>query len=240
MSRFSRRRVPGSGSESGCFLSSPSPRLGLLGALLRRLGLSRETRVHVSIDGLDVVLRGDADRVRYMLGVITAALHDAASPSDEGPRGVEDTRIGAGTNRPSVRAARLSSDQVLVPSDLDESDAPYALPEAESLALTAPHRPYYRTAPQARWRGDKTQVAFEEATPVEAEWSETLGYPRPEPTVPRAPSLSMEPFDDVTAPPEMGCSGQTSLAEATEVKDLGLTRGDTDGGDLRRKSGDES
>ena len=91
---------------SGSREARPRSRLGRL--LRRWLGLTAETRVTIEAPGVDVVVTGEPRKVRKLLAVLTRALEaDEAAPAP----------------RPRVPASKL-----VLPTDLDEMDSPYAFP----------------------------------------------------------------------------------------------------------------
>ncbi len=110
MNAFSKRKGPGGSKKP----AKRAKRNGFLQGLLRLLGLSKDARVHINAPGIDVVLTGDPSQVRALLAVVTDALER-----------------GVGTDgRPSRRRTAPQNSQVVRPTELDEMDSPYALPEA--------------------------------------------------------------------------------------------------------------
>ena len=85
--------------------------------ILRFFGLTNDTRVHVSAPGVDVMITGEPERVRHLLGVVKSELEKP------GRRGLQDGR--------RFKTGRAS--QVVQPTELDEMDSPYALPEADAM-----------------------------------------------------------------------------------------------------------
>ena len=80
--------------------------------MLRVLGLSNDARVHISAPGIDVVITGDPQQVRSLLSVVRNELE-------------------RGARRNQLKAPQGS--QVVQPTELDEMDSPYAIPEAEPM-----------------------------------------------------------------------------------------------------------
>lgn len=83
--------------------------------ILRALGLTNDARVHISAPKIDIVITGDPDQVRHLLGVVKHELE----------RNAVRRELGAGGRRKS-----MGSNQVVRPTELDEMDSPYVLPEA--------------------------------------------------------------------------------------------------------------
>ncbi len=79
--------------------------------MLRVLGLSNDARVQISAPGIDVVITGEPLQVRALLGVVKNELERSA-------------------RRPQKV---LRTSQIVQPTELDEMDSPYALPEADAL-----------------------------------------------------------------------------------------------------------
>lgn len=103
--------------------------MGLWRDILRALGLTNDARVQISAPGIDVVITGDPEQVRQLLGVVKHELERVAS-----------RRVGEG------RWKDVPDSQVVRPTELDEMDSPYALPEA----MVMPVREEDSTADEAR------------------------------------------------------------------------------------------
>lgn len=85
--------------------------------ILRVLGLSSDARVHISAPGIEVVLTGEPEQVRALLGVVKHELE----------------RNARATN--GRRRLPSNEEQIVRPTELDEMDSPYALPEARVLPV---------------------------------------------------------------------------------------------------------
>ena len=94
--------------------------------LVAILGLSRDARVNVRARGIDVTIIGDADEVRSMLAVVKDELenrHRRRLRARSGSVGVTTTGLHT-----------LNTDsQVVRPTELDEMDSPYAIPEHRTV-----------------------------------------------------------------------------------------------------------
>ena len=82
---------------------------------LRAFGFSSGARVRITAPGIDVVLQGDPDTVRALLAVVRGEL--------------DRRRRRSAVHRPLPGIA-ISESQFVRPTELDETDSPYALPEA--------------------------------------------------------------------------------------------------------------
>lgn len=91
-------------------------------AILRALGLSDEARVRISAPGIDVELTGDPEKVRAVLSVVRQEL--------EKPRMLTRGRRAERGRRRTLHPMSARDSQVVRPTELDEMDSPYALPEA--------------------------------------------------------------------------------------------------------------
>jgi hypothetical protein len=120
--------------------------MGLWRDLLRLLGLSSDARVHISAPGIDVVITGEPEQVRSLLLVVKHELERNARWRDRSER---DKRADGSNERAVVdgkRPAKRPKDklpsmdqkrppqltpgrQYVQPSELDEMDSPYALPD---------------------------------------------------------------------------------------------------------------
>ena len=94
--------------------------------LVAILGLSTDARVNVRARGIDVTIIGDADEVRSMLEVVKGELenrHRRRLRARAGSIGITTTGMDS-----------LNTDsQVVRPSELDEMDSPYAIPEHRTV-----------------------------------------------------------------------------------------------------------
>ncbi len=93
--------------------------MGLWRDILRVLGLTNDARVQISAPGIDVVITGDPEQVRQLLGVVKHELERSAARREV----AEGRRKTVGTG------------QVVRPTELDEMDSPYVLPEAMVLPV---------------------------------------------------------------------------------------------------------
>lgn len=131
--------------------------MGLWRELLRVLGLSGDARVHISAPGIDVVITGKPEQVRSLLGVVkyelerSARWRDRVGPSPQPPHEVP-ARAQAPQAAPQRKRARGS--QIVLPTELDEMDSPYALPEALVM-------------PVDETTGERAVEALEDRTPAE-------------------------------------------------------------------------
>jgi hypothetical protein len=125
--------------------------LGLWRDILRVLGLTTDTRVHISAPGIDVIITGEPDQVRHLLSVVKHELERVAVRADR-------KKIGEG--------------QVVRPTELDEMDSPYALPEAEEMVM--PVRKEEITDEIQRKKEEIVKPGREERTPVD---DETIDQP---------------------------------------------------------------
>ena len=85
-------------------------------SILRWFGLHQEFRVQITAPGIEVTLAGDRRQVQALMGVIRNELERKA--------------------RRERRQANLDSGQMVRPTELDEMDSPYALPEAVVVPVT--------------------------------------------------------------------------------------------------------
>lgn len=88
--------------------------------ILRVLGLTTDARVHISAPDIEVVLTGDPELVRTLLPVVKHELEQLHS---------------SGGRRRRNRRLPSNEEQIVRPSELDEMDSPYALPEARVLPV---------------------------------------------------------------------------------------------------------
>ena len=84
--------------------------MGLFRGILRWFGFHREARVQITAPGIEVTLAGDPTQVRALMGVIRTELERKA--------------------RRDRRLNKVNEREVVRPTELDEMDSPYALPEA--------------------------------------------------------------------------------------------------------------
>jgi len=96
--------------------------VGLWKSILRALGLSSDATVRISTPDIEVTLSGDPEKVRLLLGVVRYEL-------EKNPR-----FLVRATPMPK-RGRRAAISQVVQPTELDEMDSPYALPEAVVLPV---------------------------------------------------------------------------------------------------------
>lgn len=95
--------------------------MGLWKDILRAFGLSDEVRVRIDAPGIDVVLTGDPHRVRALLSVVRQELEKNPEMLKKPSRSRRRRARPPGAASPS---------QIVQPTELDEMDSPYALPEA--------------------------------------------------------------------------------------------------------------
>lgn len=114
--------------------------------LLALLGLSTDARVHVRARGIDVVITGEPELVRHLLGTVTTEIEAWRRREKEGRRGIP----GRTKRKPKTVS------EVVRPSDLDDMDSPYAIPE-------------HRTVPPAA--GAAGSEPLDSVTPIEHETS---------------------------------------------------------------------
>ncbi len=89
--------------------------MSLWRSILRWFGLYDEARVQITAPGIEVTLAGDPTQVRALMGVIRTELERRA--------------------RRDRRLNQVRESQVVRPTELDEMDSPYALPEAVVLPV---------------------------------------------------------------------------------------------------------
>lgn len=110
--------------------------------LLALLGLTEDARVRVRAPGIEVTLTGNAELVRSVLSVVKSeiARHNTKKRLEargEGPKaGVAPAPAPApaasrrAAPPPTAALGETQSDsQIVLPSELDEMDSPYAIPE---------------------------------------------------------------------------------------------------------------
>ena len=95
--------------------------MSLWRSILRWFGFQREARVQITAPGIEVTLAGDPNQVRALMGVIRTELERRAR---------RDRRF----NKPV-------DSQIVRPTELDEMDSPYALPEAVVLPVPDDEQP---------------------------------------------------------------------------------------------------
>ena len=95
--------------------------MSLWRSILRWFGLYREARVQITAPGIEVTLAGDPTQVRALMGVIRTELERKA--------------------RRGRRQNQVPESQVVRPTELDEMDSPYALPEAVVMPVPDDERP---------------------------------------------------------------------------------------------------
>lgn len=112
--------------------------------LLALLGLTEDARVRVRAPGIEVVITGDPDLAKSVLSVVKQEIarqtskrrgDGAVAPSSRGPAALvapaAPARASAPTasNNAAAKRKKAGHSQVVRPSDLDEMDSPYAIPE---------------------------------------------------------------------------------------------------------------
>ena len=120
--------------------------MSLWRSILRWLGIYREARVQITAPGIEVTLAGEPSQVRALMGVIRTELERKA--------------------RRDRRMNTVDSSQVVRPSELDEMDSPYALPEAVVVPVPEEERAEERRArliampaPKTGWPGAPPPVS---------------------------------------------------------------------------------
>lgn len=171
--------------------------MGLFKALLRALGLSNDARVKISAPGIEVELTGDPERVSALLDVVKHEL-------EGGPRRVAGRRPP--TRRRHHAPAPAMDSKVVRPTELDEMDSPYALPEAvvmpvaEDEVATDEQRVRHRRM-KAPLAGEATTLEPDTQVPRafrDGPSEETLGYDD-EPPDDEATAVSPNPSGPVKA-----------------------------------------
>lgn len=111
--------------------------------LLALLGLTEDARVRVRAPGIEVVITGDPDLAKRVLAAVKQEIarqtskrrsDGAPAPSSRGPAALvapaAPGRAAAPTGSSAAsRRKKPGHSQVVRPSDLDEMDSPYAIPE---------------------------------------------------------------------------------------------------------------
>jgi hypothetical protein len=100
--------------------------LGVWKSLLRIFGLNDDAQVRINASGIDVVITGDPRKVRAMLGVVRQELENNPKLL---PQGSHSRR------RYPRNPQRARPSQMVQPTELDELDSPYALPEARVMPV---------------------------------------------------------------------------------------------------------
>lgn len=104
--------------------------MGLWRDLLRVLGLTDDARVHISAPGIEVRITGDPDQVRALLVVVKNDLERAARARERTKRQGLHARNRLSTDgRPIPQPVASRASQYVQPTELDEMDSPYALPD---------------------------------------------------------------------------------------------------------------
>lgn len=99
--------------------------MGLWKDFLRVLGLTSDARVHISAPGIDVVITGEPEQVRALLSVVKYELERSTRWRDRDPK-KEKAKLTPSTSHEG-RPPRAPN--YVQPTELDEMDSPYALPE---------------------------------------------------------------------------------------------------------------
>ena len=89
-------------------------------SLLAFLGLSKEAKVTVRTDDVDITIVGNQRHVQHMLKAVKAALEELLDENSV-------QRIGA------VNLEQGTESLVVRPTELDEFDSPYAIPEHRTV-----------------------------------------------------------------------------------------------------------
>lgn len=103
--------------------------MGLWKDFLRLLGLTSDARVHISAPGIDVVITGEPDQVRALLSVVKYELERSTRWRDRDPKRGAIAGGSERTPRDGSKARSKGSGNYVQPTELDEMDSPYALPE---------------------------------------------------------------------------------------------------------------
>lgn len=125
--------------------------------LLALLGLTEDARVRVRSAGIEVVITGDPDLVRAVLQSVKAEIakqggkrrvESQARPIVERnpTRAPNALAAPALTVVPGKMIVEPSDSNIVLPSDLDEMDSPYAIPEHHTVAPEDPETPIDGTA----------------------------------------------------------------------------------------------
>lgn len=139
--------------------------MSLWRAILRWFGLYREARVQITAPGIEVTLVGEPAQVRTLTGVIRTELERKAR---------RDRRLN---NKPQS--------EVVLPTELDEMDSPYALPEA--VVLPVPHATHPSLVSPSGFEPDDIESVRTALTP----------HPEEGPTPPLAQGLRAMEHSDV-------------------------------------------
>lgn len=109
--------------------------------LLALLGLSEDARVRVRAPGIEVIITGDPETVRNVLNAVKGEIGRnsssrrrsdsviAASSSPPPPAASPAPARGAAARSLGPSRKKGSVSQLVRPTDLDEMDSPYAIPE---------------------------------------------------------------------------------------------------------------
>ena len=95
--------------------------LGLWRDILRRLGFTNDARVHISAPGVDIMITGEPEQVRHLLGVVKYELERNLRWKDRDPRAALPAPP---EKKRSTKKTKVN--QFVEPSELDEMDSPYA------------------------------------------------------------------------------------------------------------------
>lgn len=190
--------------------------------------------MHITAPGLDIVMSGEPREVRRILSVVTDALENRT----EGRSPLSGNVPGEPSRKP-----RAHYSQVVLPSDLDETDSPYAVPAHE------PHVRPVREDPRieetfeipgrnaARLRRQLHREARTGPKPTEDRRAKVSNPAVHDPAerrldeptsraaiIPRAPSLALPGFDDPTMmPPSEADSDSTHERTPVDEPDPELT-----------------
>jgi hypothetical protein len=102
------------------------------------LGLSEDARVRVRAPGIEVIITGDPDTVRSVLSAVKAEIgrssnrrrgESVIAPPGPAPQAAAPAPAVVQGRQGGRRRKKGSVSQVVRPTDLDEMDSPYAIPE---------------------------------------------------------------------------------------------------------------
>lgn len=120
--------------------------------LLALLGLTADARVRVRSAGIEVVITGDPDMVRAVLHVVKTEIGKHGSTRRGGSQArplaerVPTRAPGAVAVIQGKPIVEASDSNIVLPSDLDEMDSPYAIPEHRTVPPEDPETPIEGTA----------------------------------------------------------------------------------------------
>ncbi len=141
--------------------------MGVWRSLLRIFGLNDDAQVRINAPGIDIVITGDPRRVRSLLGVVRQELEQNPKLLSHGGR---DRR------RYSRNPQRARPSQMVQPTELDEMDSPYALPEALVLPVADEDVTAERSNPRQRNISTPTRPRPDQAATLEPDVMSPVGF----------------------------------------------------------------